>query len=127
MGAHSVLSRGIEGRGPAGRWLRTRRPLPWELYQILRQNNPEVADLRARLDRAHPGILDEFRQIYEHWDPYWTERIGGPQTEFTTQRVIDFFLASGSAAEVNEQLDALRPLGVRGVSSVLFSIQTIPR
>ena len=95
----------------------------WELHQILRQDNPEVADLRARLERAHPGILDDFRRIYEHWDPYWTERIGGPQTEFTTQRVIDFFLASGSAEEVAEQCDALKALGVRGISSVLFSIR----
>ena len=98
----------------------------WELHQILRQDNPEVADLRARLDRAHPGIRDEFRQIHEHWDPYWTERIGGPQTEVTTPRVIDFFLASGSAEEVSVQCEALRPLGVRGISSVLFSIREAP-
>ena len=98
----------------------------WELYQILRQNKPEIAELRTRIDRAHPGILNEFRQIYDHWDPYWTERIGGPQTEYTTQRVIDFFLASGSADEVGEQIAALQPLGVRGVSSVLFSIEDAP-
>ena len=95
----------------------------WELYQILRQNNPYVADLRERIDQAHPGILEEFKQIYEHWDPYWTERIGGPQTKYTTQRVIDFFLASGSADEIGEQVDALKPLGIRGISSVMFSIQ----
>jgi alkanesulfonate monooxygenase SsuD/methylene tetrahydromethanopterin reductase-like flavin-dependent oxidoreductase (luciferase family) len=95
----------------------------WELYQILKQNNPAVADLRNRIDKAHPGILDEFKQICDHWDPYWTERVGGPQTEYTTQRVIDFFLASGSPDDVMEQVDALRPLGIRGISSVMFSIQ----
>ena len=95
----------------------------WELYQILRQDNPEVADLAGRLDRAHPGILEDFRQIYDHWNPYWTERIGGPQTEYTTQRVIDFFLASGSSGDVGEQIDALKPLGISGISSVLFSIR----
>jgi len=95
----------------------------WELYQILRQDNPDVADLRNRLDKAHPGLLDELKAIYDNWDPYWTERIGGPQTEFTTQRVIDFFLASGSADDIIEQVDALKPLGVRGISSVMFSIQ----
>ena len=95
----------------------------WELYQILRQENPQVADLRKRIDRAHPGILDEFKQIYDHWDPYWTERTGGPQTAYTTQRVIDFFLASGAADEIGEQVDGLKRLGISGISSVKFSIQ----
>ena len=95
----------------------------WELYQILRQDNPAVANLRQRIDKAYPGIIDEFKQIYDHWDPYWTERVGGPQTEYTTQRVIDFFLASGTADDILAQVDALRPLGIAGISSVMFSIQ----
>ena len=95
----------------------------WELYQILRRENPATIDLRKRIEHRHPGILDEFKAIYDHWDPYWTERIGGPQTAYTTQRVIDFFLASGSADDVGEQLEALEALGVTGVSSVMFSIR----
>ena len=95
----------------------------WELYQILRRDTPAVAELRQRIERRHPGIIEEFKQIYDHWDPYWTERIGGPQTEYTTQRVIDFFLASGTADDINEQIDALVPVGIRGISSVMFSIQ----
>ena len=67
----------------------------WELYQILRRENPPTLDLRKRIERRHPDLLDEFKQIFDHWDPYWTERIGGPQTKYTTQRVIDFFLAFG--------------------------------
>ena len=95
----------------------------WELYQILKQEYPQVADLRKRIEKGHPGLLDEFKLIYDHWDPYWTERVGGPQTEYTTQRVIDFFLASGSADDIGEQVDALKPLGIRGISSVMFSIE----
>ena len=95
----------------------------WELYQILKQENPHVIDLRKRLDKAHPGLIDEFKLIYDHWDPYWTERVGGPQTEYTTQRVIDFFLPSGTADDVMEQIDALKQLGIRGISSVMYSIK----
>ena len=95
----------------------------WELYQILRQENPAVADLRQRMEKHHPGLLEEFKLICEHWNPYWTERIGGPQTEYTTQRVIDFFLASGTAEDINLQIAALESLGVKAISSVMFSIQ----
>ena len=37
--------------------------------------------------------------------------------------MIDFFLASGSADEIGEQIEALEPLGVKGLSMVVFSIQ----
>lgn len=95
----------------------------WELFNILRRENPETRDLRARIERRHPGILDEFERIHDHWDAYWTERIGGPQTEFVSQRVIDFFLASGTADDIAEQISALEPLGIKGISTVMFSIQ----
>jgi alkanesulfonate monooxygenase SsuD/methylene tetrahydromethanopterin reductase-like flavin-dependent oxidoreductase (luciferase family) len=95
----------------------------WELYQILRQENPGVAELRARIEKRHPGLVEEFKRIYENWDPYWTERVGGPQTRYTTQRVIDFFLASGTPDQICEQIGSLAPLGIRGISSVMFSIR----
>lgn len=95
----------------------------WELYQILLRENPETVNLRQRLDQAHPGIIEEFKAIYEAYDPYWTERIGGPQTKFVTQRVIDFFLATGTPEDICRQIAALQEVGIQGVSSVLFSIE----
>lgn len=95
----------------------------WELFQTLKRENAEIRDLKARIERSHPGILDEFKQVFDHWDPYWTERIGGPQTKYVTQRVIDFFLASGSVDDISEQIEALEPLGVKGISMVMYSIQ----
>lgn len=95
----------------------------WELYQILLRENPETTNLRQRLDQAHPGIIDEFKAIYDAYDPYWTERIGGPQTKFVTQRVIDFFLATGTPEDICGQISALQDIGIDGISSVLFSIQ----
>ena len=96
----------------------------WELHQILQRENEHTADLRERIDLRHPGIRDEFKQIFDTYDPYWTERIGGPQTKHVTQRVIDFFLASGTADDVSEQVAALEPLGIAGLSMVMFSIES---
>ena len=95
----------------------------YELYQILLRENPETTDLRQRIERAHPGLIEEFKAIFDAYDPYWTERIGGPQTKFVTQRVIDFFLATGTPEDISEQLGALQDIGITGVSSVLFSIE----
>ena len=93
-----------------------------ELVTVLKQRHPAIDDLRQRLERRHPGILDELTLIYDHYDPYWTERVGGPQTEHVSQRVIDFFCASGTLEDIEAQIEALIPLRIAGVSSVLFSI-----
>ena len=95
----------------------------WELYQILLQENKDTDELRQRIDKAHPGIIDEFKAICDAYDPYWTERVDGPQTKFVTQRVIDFFLATGTPDDISEQFRALEDIGIQGVSSVLFSIE----
>ena len=55
--------------------------------------------------------------------PIAPERIGGPQTKFVSQRVIDFFLATGTPEDISDQFRALEDIGIQGVSSVLFSIE----
>ena len=67
----------------------------WELYNALLRDTSELDTFSQVRERAHPGIIDEFKTIYDAWDPYWTERIGGPQADVVSQRVIDFFLATG--------------------------------
>lgn len=93
-----------------------------ELVTILKQDQPAIVDLRRRLERRHPGIIDELTVIYDNYDPYWTERIDGPQTAYVSQRIVDFFCASGTAEDIKTQIDALTSLDIVGVSSVLFSI-----
>lgn len=95
----------------------------WELYQVLLRKTPETEELARRIERHHPGLIDEFKAIYDAWDPYYTERIGGPQTKVTTQRVIDFFLATGTVDEVGGRLAALDGMGLKGIWTVLYSIQ----
>jgi|GEM_PF-1868527 len=95
----------------------------YELYQILRRDNEPTDDLRERIKRNHPGLLEQFKLIFDNYDPYWTERIGGPQTKYVTQEVIDFFLATGTPEDIVAQIKRLEPVGIAGVSTVLFSIE----
>ncbi|MEA2365536.1 MAG: hypothetical protein QOI32_1048, partial [Thermoleophilaceae bacterium] len=71
------------------------------------------------------GLLSELQAIYDAWDPYWTERIGGPQTRAVTQRVVDFFLASGTPDDVREQIAAVEEIGITGVSIVTYSVRDL--
>jgi alkanesulfonate monooxygenase SsuD/methylene tetrahydromethanopterin reductase-like flavin-dependent oxidoreductase (luciferase family) len=93
-----------------------------EFDTLLGRKSPESIDLANRIEREHPGLIDEFKQIIDLWDPDWNERIGGRQSQLVTQRCVDFFLASGTVEDVREQLEPLRELGIKGVSNVTFAL-----
>jgi 5,10-methylenetetrahydromethanopterin reductase len=97
----------------------------WELWKVLRRETPDTVALAKAIDEAHPGLLAELEAIYDAWDPYWTERIGGPQTRAVTQRMVDFFSASGTPDDVREQLAALEEIGITGVSIVTYSVRDL--
>ena len=44
-----------------------------------------------------------------------------PQTGHVTQRVIDSFLASTD--DIAAQIEALQPLGIKGISTVMYSVK----
>jgi alkanesulfonate monooxygenase SsuD/methylene tetrahydromethanopterin reductase-like flavin-dependent oxidoreductase (luciferase family) len=97
----------------------------WELWKVLRRETPDTVALAKQIDEAHPGLLAELEAVYDNWDPYWTERIGGPQTKVLTQRVVDFFLASGTPDDVREQLAAVDQVGITGASIVTYSVRNL--
>jgi hypothetical protein len=97
----------------------------WELWRVLRTRTPETIELAKRIDKAQPGLLKEFENIHDNWDPYSTERIGGPQTQVVTQRMIDFFVASGTPDDIAEQLAPFDRTDIKGVSSVTFAIRDL--
>ena len=89
---------------------------------LRRTKSPEMIELANRIEREHPGLLDEFQQITDCHDHYSVERVGAAQAQPVTQRCIDFFLASGTVEDVREQLEPLRELGIKGVSNVTFAL-----
>jgi alkanesulfonate monooxygenase SsuD/methylene tetrahydromethanopterin reductase-like flavin-dependent oxidoreductase (luciferase family) len=97
----------------------------WELWKVLRRKTDDTVALAEQIEESNPGILAELEAIYDAWDPYWTERIGGPQSEVTTQRVVDFFLASGTPDDVREQIAAVGEVGITGVSIVTYSVRDL--
>ncbi len=95
----------------------------YEFCQQLRSKHPAIGDLRRLIERRHPGLLDEFQRIYDAWDPYQIEAIDGPQANLTSQRVVDFFLLTGTSEGICERIEELQQLGVRRLSTVMFAIQ----
>ena len=92
-------------------------------YWLLKQNHkPEIQDLGERLEREHPGIINEFKAVYEGYDYYKHERTDSPQGKLVTQRLIDFFHLTGTPEDICEGIDKVAQTGVKTICAALYTI-----
>ncbi len=92
------------------------------LYTLLQTDSPEISDLRQRLERAEPGIIDEFRRVHDAWDESKHERVDSPHAQQVTQRVNDFVNVTGSVDDVCEKIYELQGLGIKTIEAATYSI-----
>ena len=97
------------------------------LYTFLFQrNSPEIDDLRQRLERTDPGLLEGLLQdimpVRDAFDNYMNELTDAPHNELVTQRMIDFSMLTGKEEDICERIHEIGGLGIKTVSSVLFGI-----
>ncbi len=87
-----------------------------------RDLSPELADLRQRLEREHPGLLDDCKRVGDVRDTYQIERVDTPSARQVTQRIIDATQLCGTVEEICEKIDKLGQLGVKTIGTVTYSI-----
>ncbi len=92
------------------------------LYSLLQTESPEIVDLRRRLDRAEPGIIDEFKRVHDTWDESYHERTDAPHARQVTQRVNDFVNLTGTVDDICERICRLGELGVTTIEAATYSI-----
>jgi 5,10-methylenetetrahydromethanopterin reductase len=92
------------------------------LYELTRRNDPDTADLRARLEREQPGVIDECRRVYEAFDPTWVEHADAPAAKLVTDRIIETQHLVGTPGEIVAKLRRLESLGVSTFSTVAYTI-----
>ena len=93
------------------------------LYRsIFKRNTPEAQELYRRLEKKSPGIVDEFRNIHENFNPYEHESLHAKHKHLASQRVIDTINLSGPVEDIDEKIYDLNELGLSGVSCVQYAI-----
>ncbi len=90
-------------------------------YRMLLQNSPHTSELRRRLEKVEPGLLDDFRRIHDVWEAYQHERIDAPHAAAVTQRVIDCFMFTGTPDDICEHVLKLKKLGLKNVSLTVYT------
>ena len=92
------------------------------MYWYLQSNRPEVAELGERLETAEPGLIDEFKKVYEAWDEYEHEKTDAGHAGAVTQRIIDFCHLTGTPEDICERIAMVGEMGVKTISTTTFTI-----
>ena len=92
------------------------------LWIQMQQNTPESEDLRKRLEKAEPGMVEDCKKVCEAFDPAWVEHPDAPAAKFITQRIIDSQHVVGTPEQVCEQLQKLSDAGMKTFGTVTYTI-----
>jgi 5,10-methylenetetrahydromethanopterin reductase len=91
-------------------------------YQLLQSKSTEVADLRRRIERAEPGLIDDMRLVHDAWTPDQHEKIDTPSAKLVTSRVSDFVDIIGPLEHVTTRIEELGDLGVKTIECAVYTI-----
>ncbi len=96
------------------------------LWRVLVRDIPEVEDLRQRMEKAEPGLVDELIKDTKAFDKALDrrqgERLDAPHSKVVTRRLIDFFHFSGKEDDIIEQVNNLAGLGVKTISMTTYTL-----
>jgi hypothetical protein len=74
------------------------------------------------VERAHPGLLDECRQVFDAWTPEQHERIDTPASAAVTPRIIETQHLAGTPDQILVKLDQVAKLGIKTFATVTYTL-----
>jgi 5,10-methylenetetrahydromethanopterin reductase len=92
------------------------------LYRQLQRPGPENADLRQRVERAHPGLIEECRRVSEAWSPDQHEKVDTPAARAVTPRLVRSQHLVGTPDDICEKLGTLAELGIKTFATVTYTV-----
>lgn len=92
------------------------------LWIQMQQNTPESEDLRNRLQKEQPGMVEDCKKVCEAFDPAWVEHPDAPAAKFITQRIIESQHAVGTPEQICDKLSKLEEAGMKTFGTVTYTI-----
>ncbi len=92
------------------------------LYRHTLRESPEIVDLRQRIEKAYPGLLEECKRVHDAWTPDQHERIDTPASAAVTDRIMDIQHLAGNSEDIAEKLERIGQLGIRTFATVTYTI-----
>ena len=92
------------------------------LWTLMRSGGPEVEELRRRLTREHPTIVEDCKRVHDAFDPAWMEHPDSPAAKCVTPEMLDTQQVVGTPEQVCEQLRRIEEAGFRTFGTVTYTI-----
>ncbi len=92
------------------------------LSRLLIQKNPAIEDLRKRMEKAHPNLIEECDNSFSQWQPDQHEKIDTPSALAVTQQILDVQHLVGKPDDILEKLHSIRELGINTFATVTYTI-----
>jgi 5,10-methylenetetrahydromethanopterin reductase len=84
---------------------------------------PHFLETQRKLEEEQPGIMNEFKAVWDAYRPYNHEAIDAPHGKVATMRVIDFCHLVGSPEQIEERIHELKECGITNISCVLYTLK----
>ena len=96
------------------------------LWRVLTKDSPEAADLRRRMEKAEPGIVESIAKASRAYadvvDPKQGEKLDAPHSKVVTDKLIDFFHFRGKEDDIIEHMNKLSEVGVKTISMTTYTL-----
>jgi 5,10-methylenetetrahydromethanopterin reductase len=87
-----------------------------------KKTTPEIADLKERMIKAYPWLMDDCQKVYDLYEPYMHERFDTPAAHAVTKRLLDIFHMAGTQDQIAEKIEKIGEIGIKTVATTLYTI-----
>jgi 5,10-methylenetetrahydromethanopterin reductase len=93
-----------------------------EVIRLLNRKSPEVEELRRRMEKAEPGLIDQCQKVYNAFDPKWLEHVDAPAANLITDDILAAQQFLGKPDVICEHIDKLKQIGIKTIGTVTYTI-----
>ncbi len=87
----------------------------------LQQKGPEIEDLRRRLQKAYPGLIEDCQKVSDAWAAYDHERTDTKSAQLVSKRIMDAYHLAGTPDEICAKINKVGELGIKTIATTLYT------
>lgn len=92
------------------------------MWSLMSTKGPEAEELRSRLIKEMPTIVEDCKKVHDNFDPAYMEHPDSPAAQFITQDMLDTMHVVGTPEQVCEQLKRIEEAGFKTFGTVTYTI-----
>jgi 5,10-methylenetetrahydromethanopterin reductase len=93
------------------------------ICELLSQKGPEIEDLRKRLEKERPGLIDDCTRVVEVFSEDQHEKLDTLSSSRVTHKIIETQHLAGKPEDICQKLRVLAEIGATTFATVTYTIE----